>query len=225
VPDNSEIRVNGSPFEVTSGDGSYRLIGLKGGQIKTIDIVAPAGWNCESFTVVGEDGQDVPKIAPCRQTSTPPVVPTIKAGCDPSTFTKNDIAKSHACAYEKLNELKDPFTVQDLLTAMNLYIINFASGKYNINAEDMKFLEKSAGYMKKLPPEIKVEVGGHTDNTGKDNQKLSENRANAVRDALIGFGVNKDVLTMQGYADRNPVDDNKTEDGKFRNRRIAYRQG
>lgn len=223
VPDNSEIRVNGSPFEVSSGDGSYRLIGLKSGETKKIDIVAPEGWKCESFDVNGEDGQDVPKIAPCRQTAKAAVQPTIKPGCDPSTFTSKDIAKSHACAYEKLNALKDPFTAQDLLAAMNLYIINFASGKYNINPEDMKFLEKSAEYMKKLPPGVKVEVGGHTDNKGSKNQELSENRANAVRNALIGFGVSKDSLTMQGYAERKPADTNDTEDGRFRNRRIEYR--
>lgn len=225
APDTTrQIRVNGSPWDVTTGDGNYKLTSLKAGETKKIEIDAP-GWTCESFDVTGGNGVQIERTALCKQTEKAVVQPTIQPGCDPSTFTKNDIAKSHACAYEKLNALKDPFTVQDLLAAMNLYIINFASGKYNINPEDMKFLEKSAGYMKKLPPEIKVEVGGHTDNTGKDNQKLSENRANAVRDALIGFGVNKDALTMQGYAERNPVDTNATDDGKFRNRRIAYRQG
>lgn len=221
APDGSDIRVNGSSWNVTTADGNYKLIGLRAGETKKIDIVAP-GWTCESIDVNGGNGEEVQKTAPCRQKAKAVVQPTIKPGCDPSTFTKGDIPKSHACANEKLDALTDKFTVQELLDAMNLYIIQFASGKFNINQEDMKFLEKSSVYMKKLPPNISIEVGGHTDNTGKNNQKLSEDRANAVRSALIGFGVKPEILLMRGYAETRPKDTNATEDGKFRNRRIEY---
>lgn len=217
-PAGSDVRVNSSSWGVTMADGKYRLAGLKAGETKKIDVIA-AGWDCKSVDVVGTNGQQIEQIIPCTE-GRKAVVP--KAGCDPSTFTKGDIPKSHACANEKLDALTENFTVQELLDAMNLYIIQFASGKYNINPEDTKFLEKSAGFIKKLPENVKIEVGGHTDNVGRDNQKLSENRAAAVRDALIKAGVKPEILLTRGYADSQPKDTNATEDGKFRNRRIEY---
>ncbi len=225
APPGTKFRVNNSsPVQVTE-NGNYRLQALRANETKSIVVEAPKGWSCKNFEIPVEravDGAELPVDASCQEQIVA-AVSTPKAGCDPKTFTKGDIKKSHDCAYEKLNALKDPFTVEELLEAMRLYIINFASGKYNINADDMKFLEKSAEYVKKLPPDIKIEVSGHTDNTGRDNQKLSENRANAVRNALISFGVKEDRLSMQGYADRKPIDSNDTDDGKFRNRRIDYR--
>lgn len=217
-PAGSDIRVNSSSWGVTMADGKYRLAGLKAGETKKIEVFA-AGWECKGVDVIGTNGQQIEQIIPCSEGKK---VVAPKAGCDPSTFTKGDIPKSHACANEKLDALTENFTVQELLDAMNLYIIQFASGKFNINPEDTKFLEKSAGFIKKLPENVKIEVGGHTDNTGKDNQKLSENRANAVREALIRAGVRQDVLLTRGYADTQPKDTNATEDGKFRNRRIEY---
>lgn len=221
APVGSDIRVNGSSWNVSTADGNYKLQGLKAGETKNIEVVA-AGWDCgKGVPVVGKDGEQMEQIIPCKKL--PPIDKTTpKPGCDPSTFTKGDIPKSHACAYEKLNALTENFTVQELLDAMNLYIIQFASGKFNINPEDMKFLEKSSGYMKKLPPNVQIEVGGHTDNTGKNNQKLSEDRANAVKNALTGFGVKQEILLMRGYAETKPKDTNATDDGKFRNRRIEY---
>ena len=55
----------------------------------------------------------------------------------------------------------------------------------------MVFLERASGYMKKLPPNVVVEVGGHTDSAGDNapNQILSDNRAKAVKAALLGYGV------------------------------------
>lgn len=68
---------------------------------------------------------------------------------------------------------------------------------------------------------LKVEVGGHTDNAGDDasNQKLSEQRANAVRDHLIGAGIDAARITAKGYGETKPVADNGTEQGRALNRR------
>lgn len=223
VPVGSDVRVEKSSWSVTTADGNdslrnYRLFGLKAGESKEISIVN-AAFACTPFTVTGVAGVPSVEEAKC---SPKDVKPVPKTGCDPSTFSKNDIQKSHDCAYEKLNGLGENFAVQDLLDAMNLYIINFASGSYAIKPDDMKFLEKASEYMKKLPPNVQIEVGGHTDNTGKNNQKLSENRANAVKEALKKFGIKDEILLTQGYGDTRPKDTNATEDGKFRNRRIEY---
>ncbi|GHD65901.1 OmpA family protein [Jeongeupia chitinilytica] len=81
----------------------------------------------------------------------------------------------------------------------------------------------------KLAEELKAsgkhgEIAGHTDNVGDaaHNKALSEQRAAAVRDYLIGKGVAPDALTAVGYGDSRPVADNGSEDGRRQNRRIEY---
>jgi outer membrane protein OmpA-like peptidoglycan-associated protein len=74
-------------------------------------------------------------------------------------------------------------------------------------------------------PEMKIEIGGHTDNTGnKDrNYKLSENRAKAVMDSLVDLGIPKNRMTAKGYADELPVDTNETPEGRAQNRRTEIK--
>ena len=70
----------------------------------------------------------------------------------------------------------------------------------------------------------RVEIGGHTDSRGAEalNQRLSLSRAEAVLDALIERGVPLAMLGAQGYGEDRPVASNATEEGRARNRRIAF---
>jgi len=111
--------------------------------------------------------------------------------------------------------------------ALGILIINFDSGKYDVPQARLAALQKGAGFIKKLQqrdPNIILEVGGHTDSDGTDasNQKLSENRATAVKDILVRYGVNASSLQTRGYGSTKPRADNSTEQGKFLNRRIEY---
>ena len=214
---NSEVMVDGTRWGYTSGTGDILLSGLGAGTHK-IEIKHP-NFTYEIEQANGEDGG---KIVEIIAKSKQKIVEPVKDDC--ANIKKGDFAKSEKCANDALDKLGDNFTVDELLRAMNLYIINFGSGKFDIPPNNQKFLEKSAGYMKKLPPNVVIEVGGHTDNVGPDdkNQKLSENRANAVKDALIKFGVRADILQMKGYGKSKPKSSNDTEDGKFQNRRIEY---
>lgn len=74
-------------------------------------------------------------------------------------------------------------------------------------------------------PQVKLKVGGYTDNVGDpaSNQRLSEERAGNVRQALVNLGVPADRLTAEGYGERFPVGDNATPEGRARNRRISMR--
>jgi outer membrane protein OmpA-like peptidoglycan-associated protein len=105
-------------------------------------------------------------------------------------------------------------------------IINFESGSFEIPNVRLAALKKGADFIKMLPPEVVLEVGGHTDNQGQPaaNQILSENRAKAVQAKLIAFGVRPEVLQTRGYGANNPRPgaDNNTEQGRFFNRRIQY---
>ena len=71
-------------------------------------------------------------------------------------------------------------------------------------------------------PDVRVEIGGHTDSTGaaEYNKGLSDRRANSVRDYLIGRGVPADQLTAAGYGEEKPVSSNDTKAGRALNRRV-----
>ena len=66
---------------------------------------------------------------------------------------------------------------------------------------------------------------GYTDNTGSEkyNQKLSQKRADAVRDYLVAKGIAASRLTAVGYGEANPIMDNKTATGRAFNRRIVFK--
>ncbi|RMG46892.1 MAG: OmpA family protein [Acidobacteria bacterium] len=75
-------------------------------------------------------------------------------------------------------------------------------------------------------PNVKVEIGGHTDSTGSAayNKRLSQKRAEAVRQYLISKGVAPERLTAVGYGEEKPIADNKTKEGRARNRRVELRK-
>lgn len=84
-------------------------------------------------------------------------------------------------------------------------------------------LDAFAAYLVKNP-QIYIEIGGHTDNTGSADQNkiLSEKRANAVADYLITKGVELIRVTFKGYGSTKPIADNSTDEGKKQNRRVEF---
>jgi outer membrane protein OmpA-like peptidoglycan-associated protein len=71
-------------------------------------------------------------------------------------------------------------------------------------------------------PQGRVRIEGHTDNTGPDsvNLRVSTERAAAVANYLTGRGISAEQVIVKGYGSTQPVDDNNTEVGRARNRRI-----
>jgi outer membrane protein OmpA-like peptidoglycan-associated protein len=104
--------------------------------------------------------------------------------------------------------------------------VNFDTNKYTIRPADLAELQKAIEFAKKNP-NAKIHVVGYTDSTGsaKLNQKLSENRAEAVKKYLVGEGpIAGDKITSEGKGAADPVGDNKTKEGKFLNRRVEIRE-
>lgn len=224
APPNSDILVGGVRWTLTSKEGAYLLTGLESGPHK-IEIKHPQ-FDCPIEDVTGIDGDTTKEIvAKCRPRAAA-TTPAAEDECANASFKKGQFAEAAALANRCLDKLGDNFKPEDLLKAMNLYIINFDVNKFDIKPNDLKFLEKAAGYMKKLPPDRKVEVGGHTDSDGPDdkNQVLSNNRAKSVRNALVGFGVKPEMLEERGYGESKPKpgNTNANPDEKFQNRRIEY---
>jgi OOP family OmpA-OmpF porin len=82
------------------------------------------------------------------------------------------------------------------------------------------------GKVLKENPQIKVEIGGHTDPSGteKANQILSEKRAQSAKKYLMDkYGIADNRLVVKGYGATRPIADNKTQEGRSKNRRVEFR--
>ena len=104
--------------------------------------------------------------------------------------------------------------------------INFAFNKADIRKADLPELQKAIDFLKRWP-DTKVSVVGFTDSTGPEeyNQKLSERRAQAVEKYLVDSGhVKADMITAEGRGEADPVADNKTKEGRAKNRRVEIRE-
>jgi outer membrane protein OmpA-like peptidoglycan-associated protein len=100
--------------------------------------------------------------------------------------------------------------------------VEFDSDKAIVKDKYRNEIKKVADFMKKYPNTTAV-IEGHTDstNTAAYNQKLSEARANSVRQYLINnFGIKASRLTAVGYGLTRPIASNSTEEGKQKNRRV-----
>ena len=104
---------------------------------------------------------------------------------------------------------------------VNMSDVLFDTGKYTLKPTTQISLAKVAGILQAYPG-LKLQVEGYTDSVGSDmmNQKLSENRADAVKAFLIGQGVQPENITSTGYGKSNPVADNGTSAGRAQNRRV-----
>jgi outer membrane protein OmpA-like peptidoglycan-associated protein len=104
---------------------------------------------------------------------------------------------------------------------MNMSDVLFAFNKYELKPEAREKLAKISGILLAYP-DLKVQVEGYTDNIGSDdyNQKLSEQRADSVRDYLVKQNVPEDNITAEGFGKTNPIADNSTNSGRAENRRV-----
>ena len=122
--------------------------------------------------------------------------------------------------------MKQEITANDMLNALNtdghiaLYI-NFDVSKATIKPESKPIVGQIVE-MLKTDGALKISIEGHTDNSGtpQKNKALSEQRAQAVSEAIAGQGIDKQRLSTIGWWQHKPIAGNKTEEGKAKNRRV-----
>jgi len=134
------------------------------------------------------------------------------------------VAVANGRATTELASLGSGFGVKDLLFALNDSVFSFASDSAEVPEAMAPFLKTAAADLKQLKAGHVLEIAGYTDNTGDAalNLALSQRRAEAVRGALIKYGVDPDMLVAKGYGEADPVASNDTAEGRLKNRRIEY---
>ena len=113
-----------------------------------------------------------------------------------------------------------PFDIGGKVRANNLF---FETNKSDLQTESFAELDQMLQMFKDIPTLI-LEIGGHTDNVGSPptNQKLSEARANSVRNYLISKGVDQSRLSAKGYGEAKPITTNDNDEGRATNRRVEF---
>jgi outer membrane protein OmpA-like peptidoglycan-associated protein len=125
-----------------------------------------------------------------------------------------------------MEAMKQEIQANDIFNALNkdgfisLYI-NFETGKANILPDSQPIIDQIV-LMLNQNKNLQISIEGHTDNVGTNefNQTLSENRAKSVLNALTTQGIDKSRLSFKGWGSSKPVADNRTEEGKAKNRRV-----
>ena len=104
---------------------------------------------------------------------------------------------------------------------VNMSDVLFETGKYSLRPQAREKLAKVAGVVAGHPG-LKLDIEGHTDSVGGDeyNQRLSEQRAVAVRDYLTSEGIPASSVTTKGFGETHPVASNDTASGRQQNRRV-----
>jgi outer membrane protein OmpA-like peptidoglycan-associated protein len=138
-------------------------------------------------------------------------------------FYSDNFSLSHNpgdSSFEKNIPLQ-PLEVNAAIVLNNVF---FDVNKFDLEPQSQVELDKIVQLLKDNPT-LKIEISGHTDNAGKpgDNLTLSNNRAKAVINYLGSKGIAAMRLTAKGYGETKPAADNKTEEGKAKNRRTEMR--
>ncbi len=136
--------------------------------------------------------------------------------CPKEPETKNGFEDSDGC----------PDTVPDRVKKFQGVVegIYFDQGKATIRAASKPVLANAAKVMVDFPS-ISFEISGHTSSEGSEavNQKLSQDRADAVKQWLVDNGVPSQRIQTRGAGPSEPIADNKTEAGRVKNRRIEFK--
>jgi outer membrane protein OmpA-like peptidoglycan-associated protein len=119
-----------------------------------------------------------------------------------------------------------PIVAKELTDEMQKAAKNifFETGSYKLLSRSFSALDNVVRILKEKP-DLKLIIEGHTDNrgTGESNQILSENRAKAVLNYLLGKGVSPTRLISAGYGQDRPIGDNNTSNGRANNRRVEMK--
>lgn len=193
-------------------------------RLKVSSVSAPAGWADQVQRVINSGL----KVVHSGELSVSGSTVTLKGFVDSDTV-KRKLVSDNTTLLQAPYTLNDQLQVQaseqhELDATLANRIVEFQSGSALLTDTGKGILDQMAQAIAKLNPK-RVEIIGHTDSDGSraSNIVLSEKRAEAVRDYLIGKGVPAATLATKGVGPDQPVASNDTPEGKRQNRRIEFR--
>ncbi len=165
------------------------------------------------------DAAVLEKLVTDLQAAAPAMTVTAEGPLDLQGEIDNSLVAADS-AVSNLGENPDP---RDVARALSIQVINFELDKAIIPEVNKPFLDRAATIIQQVP-DMELMIIGHTDNQASNayNMNLSRERAEAVREYLISKGVDASKLTTKGMGETDPIADNSTEQGRFRNRRIEF---
>ena len=153
-------------------------------------------------------------------------IPNAKAGAGWITFFNGSNKPENVTYLKNVRIAKGAVPLYDRMMTdgkIITYGITFDVGKSTIKPESMGEINRIVQLMNENP-ELKFSVEGHTDNTGSaaSNQKLSEQRSEAIVAKLVEMGIHESRLTAVGKGQNSPIADNNTDEGRAKNRRVEF---
>ncbi|MGP5211295.1 OmpA family protein [Psychrobacter alimentarius] len=173
----------------------------------------------DNITVNAPDATALEKLVSDLQAAAPAMTVQAEGPLDLQGEIDDSLAAADA-AMMNLGENPDP---RDVARALSIQVINFEVDKAVIPDVNKAFLDRAAKIMAKVP-DMNLMIIGHTDSQASDayNMELSRERADAVKAYLVSQGIDESKLSTKGMGETEPVADNSTEQGRFRNRRIEF---
>ena len=149
--------------------------------------------------------------------------PAMKVQAERPLDLKNEIESSLFAANNAIKNLGDNPDPRDVARALSIQVINFSVDDATLPEVNKELLDRAAKIISEVP-NIKLMIVGHTDGQASDdyNNKLSLARAESVKQYLVSKGVDASKLMTKGIGESEPMADNSTEQGRFRNRRIEF---
>jgi outer membrane protein OmpA-like peptidoglycan-associated protein len=140
---------------------------------------------------------------------------------------KEDAARAQAATValrvQLLQQLSDVLQTTDTPRGLvvNMADVLFELAKYELSTDAQLKLAKLSGIIQ-AHPGLNLAIEGYTDDTGAAdfNMKLSQQRADAVRQFLISQGLSPDIISSKGLGQADPIADNTTQAGRKQNRRV-----
>ena len=173
----------------------------------------------EEIVVNAPDASALTKLVSDLQAAVPAMTVIAEGPLNEQSEIEGSLTAAET-AMSNLGEHPDP---RDVARALSLQVVNFAVDKAIIPDENKRLLDRAVALMKQVP-DMKLMIIGHTDKSADAayNMKLSQERAQAMKDYMVSQGADPAKLITKGMGETDPIADNSTEQGRFRNRRIEF---
>lgn len=173
----------------------------------------------DNITVNAPDEAALQKLVSDLQAAAPAMTVQAEGPLD----LQGEIDNSLAAADVAMNNLGDNPDPRDVARALSIQVINFEVDEAVIPDVNKAVLDRAAKIVTEVP-NMNLMIIGHTDSQASDsyNMELSRERAESVKAYLVSQGVDASKLSTKGMGESEPIAENSTEQGRFRNRRIEF---